>query len=152
MLRFLLPESVRHGRSERSRRDLETLLDALSNYPSLGPVERPPLDRCEAVGVTPRSQRFVLSFLDGRERPVHLQSLELDVLQPHFDLYRLSLANITRSSEEAPVRGYEALDLGRRVVHDEAGELLQHALSTSLVLDLEAARRLFTLFFLIQHP
>ena len=45
---------------------------------------------------------------------------------------------------------YEAMDYGKKVVHDEAGELLQELLEDELDLPLSAARRLFTLLFLLK--
>ena len=39
----------------------------------------------------------------------------------------------------------EAIDMGRRGLHDEAAELLQDRLRDSVDLDLDTARRLFTL-------
>ena len=39
----------------------------------------------------------------------------------------------------------EAIDMGRRGLHNEAGEILQEALADKFEIDLETARRLFTL-------
>jgi uncharacterized protein (UPF0262 family) len=39
----------------------------------------------------------------------------------------------------------EALDMGRRAVHNEGSELLRERLEGKIVLDLNTARRLFTL-------
>ena len=39
----------------------------------------------------------------------------------------------------------EAIDMGRRAVHNEASELLRDKLATQVDMDLETARRLFTL-------
>ncbi len=45
---------------------------------------------------------------------------------------------------------FEALDWGKKVVHNEAAALLRQALDGFLELDDEAARQLFTLLFLIK--
>jgi uncharacterized protein (UPF0262 family) len=45
----------------------------------------------------------------------------------------------------APPSQIEAIDMGRRGLHNEAGELLQDALREKIAVDLETARRLFTL-------
>lgn len=44
----------------------------------------------------------------------------------------------------------EALDMGRKALHDEAGELIIKALSDTVEMDLATARRLFTLICLLQ--
>ena len=43
---------------------------------------------------------------------------------------------------------YEAMDYGKKVIHNEAGELLQELLEDYMELPLETARCLFTLLFL----
>ena len=45
---------------------------------------------------------------------------------------------------------FEAMDYGKKVVHDEAGELLQELLEDIAELPLSTARRLFTLLFLLK--
>ena len=45
---------------------------------------------------------------------------------------------------------YEAMDYGKKVVHDEAGELLQELLEEITEIPLSTARRLFTLLFLLK--
>ena len=45
----------------------------------------------------------------------------------------------------APPSQIEAIDMGRRGLHNEAGEVLQESLRDKVVVDLETARRLFTL-------
>ena len=41
----------------------------------------------------------------------------------------------------------EAIDMGRRGLHDEAAELLRHRLDGKIAVDFDTARRLFTLIF-----
>ncbi|MBY3165810.1 UPF0262 family protein [Rhizobium laguerreae] len=41
----------------------------------------------------------------------------------------------------------EAIDLGRRSIHNEAAELLRERLSTKVIIDKDTARRLFTLIY-----
>ena len=45
----------------------------------------------------------------------------------------------------APPSRIEAIDMGRRGLHNEAAEVLQMALEDKFAVDLETARRLFTL-------
>ena len=44
----------------------------------------------------------------------------------------------------------EAIDMGRRGLHNEAAEVLQDALNERFDIDLETARRLFTLVCALQ--
>jgi len=45
----------------------------------------------------------------------------------------------------------EALDMGRRGLHDEGAQLLSERLQGKIALDFDTARRLFTLIALL-HP
>jgi len=45
----------------------------------------------------------------------------------------------------SPVQHIEALDMGRRALHDEGSELLRQRLEGKITIDFETARRLFTL-------
>ncbi|WP_026622979.1 uncharacterized protein (UPF0262 family) (plasmid) [Ensifer sp. WSM1721] len=44
---------------------------------------------------------------------------------------------------------FEAIDLGRRAIHDEASQLLKKCLAPKVVIDLDTARRLFTLIYVL---
>lgn len=61
------------------------------------------------------------------------------VCQSYFDAIKSS----------APQR-IEAIDMGRRGLHDEGSRLLIEALENKVVLDFETARRLFTLIYVLQ--
>ena len=45
----------------------------------------------------------------------------------------------------SPLQHIEALDMGRRALHDEGAALLRERLEGKIVIDIETARRLFTL-------
>lgn len=47
--------------------------------------------------------------------------------------------------KDAPPSRIEAIDMGRRALHNDAAEVLMKALEERIALDLETARRLFTL-------
>jgi uncharacterized protein (UPF0262 family) len=50
-----------------------------------------------------------------------------------------------KSIRQAPPQQIEALDMGRRALHDEGSKLLQERLTGKIELDFDTARRLFTL-------
>ncbi|MEZ4266152.1 MAG: UPF0262 family protein [Myxococcota bacterium] len=69
-----------------------------------------------------------------------------------FRDYKQVIEQIARatSSSFGP-RDLETLDYAKKVVHDEAAELVQEALSALVQLPHKLARRVFTLGFLITH-
>jgi uncharacterized protein (UPF0262 family) len=98
--------------------------------------------------------RLLLSLNEGR--------LALDVSTEHGD--RVALCHVAMSSLRKLIKDYtlicdsyhnairtaspsqiEAIDMGRRGLHNEAAEVLSEALGEKIKVDIETARRLFTL-------
>lgn len=75
--------------------------------------------------------------------------LEPDAVEGFFDEYDATIRQMVHVDRQAPVRGFEALDYAKRVVHDEAGAYLLERLRPDVALELDDARRLFTLVFLV---
>ncbi len=89
--------------------------------------------------------RLVLDVGDPEGRPVvrHILSLKplSKVVKDYFlicDAYYAAVRNATR-------RQIEAIDVGRRGLHDEGASILQERLAGKIVVDRATARRLFTL-------
>ena len=49
----------------------------------------------------------------------------------------------------APIKKIEAIDVGRRTIHDEGAETLIELFKNYLELDMDTSRRLFTLISII---
>jgi uncharacterized protein (UPF0262 family) len=76
--------------------------------------------------------------------------LSFDLLRDHFRDYRDVIARIARATAGSfGMRDYEALDMAKKGVHDEAGFRIRKALRPHVELDLKVARRIFTVLFLI---
>ena len=61
--------------------------------------------------------------------------------------YALICESYNAAIRDAPPSRIEALDMGRRGLHNEAAEVLQEALASHFTVDTETARRLFTLVY-----
>ncbi len=95
------------------------------------------------------NQTFVLRlYADGWSRS-HEFPFEPAEVQSFFDEYDATIRQMVHVDRQAPARGFEALDYAKRVVHDEAGAWLIQRLRPELELELDDARRLFTLVFLV---
>jgi len=55
------------------------------------------------------------------------------------------------SIKSAPIQKVEALDMGRRSLHDDASHILVNKLKEYIVMDFKTARRFITLFSIIQR-
>ncbi len=71
-----------------------------------------------------------------------------DVLRRQFRDYEHVIKQISGAGAFG-ARQYETLDYAKKLVHDEAGEVIQETLAPFVSLDHKQARRLFTLVFLI---
>jgi uncharacterized protein (UPF0262 family) len=100
--------------------------------------------------------RLILSLKEGRL--IFDIRLEHDRVPPHGQII-LSLSPFRRVIRDyflvceshhnairtSPLQQIEALDMGRRALHDEGSNLLRQRLEGKITIDFETARRLFTL-------
>ena len=63
--------------------------------------------------------------------------------------YQIVCDNYVEAIKTAPLKKIEAIDLGRRTIHDEGAETLREAFKDKVELDMDTARRLFTLVSII---
>ncbi|WP_254452232.1 UPF0262 family protein [Roseicella sp. DB1501] len=93
-----------------------------------------------------REGRLVFDIRDGQDTPVRAVALALGPFRRLIKDYHL----IVESHEQAVAEGghearIQAIDMGRRGLHNEGAELLMQRLEGRIGLDFETARRLFTL-------
>lgn len=74
----------------------------------------------------------------------HLSLTPLRKIIRDYEMICGSYYEAIRSASPAQI---EAIDMGRRGLHNEAAELLQQRLDGKLAIDFDTARRLFTLIF-----
>lgn len=98
-----------------------------------------------AIGLSVEENRLVfrLTNADGVDLPMLVLSLK-----PYKRLVK-DYFMIVRSYDEAMREGkpsrIEAIDMGRRGLHNEGAESLQERLADKIAMDFDTARRLFTL-------
>ena len=63
--------------------------------------------------------------------------------------YQIVCDNYVEAIKTAPLKKIEAIDIGRRTIHDEGAETLIDAFREKVELDMDTARRLFTLISII---
>jgi len=91
---------------------------------------------------------FDIGNADGA--PVAKIALPLQPLRGLLRDYGLVCDSYYQAIKSAPRSRIEALDMGRRGLHNEGSELLMEKLEGQIELDLDTARRLFTLIFVMQ--
>jgi uncharacterized protein (UPF0262 family) len=86
---------------------------------------------------------FDIRHADGRPGMVHLMSLS--PLRRIVKDYFMVCDSYYQAIRGAAPERIEALDMGRRALHDEGSELLMERLKRKVRVDFDTARRLFTL-------
>jgi uncharacterized protein (UPF0262 family) len=89
--------------------------------------------------------RLVIDVSDESGQRVILHQAALGSLRKLVKDYALICESYNAAIRDAPPSRIEALDMGRRGLHNEAAEVLQEALASHFTIDTETARRLFTL-------
>ncbi len=65
--------------------------------------------------------------------------------------YSIICASYFDAIKNSDPRKVEAIDMGRRGVHNEGAEILQRQLEGKLDMDFETARKIFTLIYILQE-
>ena len=95
------------------------------------------------IGV--EENRLVLDVADAQDRPLRKFILALKPFQRIVKDYFTVCESYYSAVTQAGPAQIEAIDMGRRGLHDEGAALLQERLSGKIELDHATARRLFTL-------
>jgi uncharacterized protein (UPF0262 family) len=97
------------------------------------------------LGLVDKKLVFEIMESDGVAVMTHV--LSLSPFRQIIKDYRLVCESYYQAIRSASPAQIEAIDMGRRGLHDEAGQLLRVRLEGKVIVDLNTARRLFTLIF-----
>lgn len=89
--------------------------------------------------------RLVFSVGDEAGANIVIHMLSLTPLKRIMRDYFLICESYYEAIRTAPPSRIQAIDMGRRGLHDEGSRILQERLASKLTFDLDTARRLFTL-------
>ena len=89
--------------------------------------------------------RLVFDVRDGAGTALRTLGLALGPFRGLFKDYELLVASYGLAVEEGREDRLQAIDMGRRGLHNEGAELLRQRLAGRIAVDLATARRLFTL-------
>ncbi len=89
--------------------------------------------------------RLVFDVRDETDQPVQAVLLALGPFKTLIRDYRMLLDSYASAVAEAREARIQAIDMGRRGLHNEGAELIKERLAGKLAIDFSTARRLFTL-------
>ncbi len=93
-----------------------------------------------------RDGRLILDIRDEADAPLHLYGLALGPFRRLIKDYQMVVGSHEAAVGDGAMEArIQALDMGRRGLHNEGAELLMERLTARITLDFETARRLFTL-------
>jgi uncharacterized protein (UPF0262 family) len=93
--------------------------------------------------------RLVFDVKDEQDEPVAHFTLSLQDLRSIVRDYFMVCESYVNAIKTASASHIEAIDMGRRGLHNEGAELLRHLLSSRVRIDEDTARRLFTLICIL---
>ena len=143
LLRIELPGHVYLPNPYAEADRAQAVADLLAGN-SFNPLDLPPGPY--ALHLEVRDGRLVLDIRDAAEQPLRIIALALGPFRRLIKDYHM----VVSSHEEAVMEGgsdarIQAIDMGRRGLHNEGAELLRERLKGRIAVDFETARRLFTL-------
>ena len=97
------------------------------------------------LGIGVEENRLVLDVRDTRDAPLRKFILALKPFQRIIKDYFTVCESYYSAIQQGGPAQIEAIDMGRRGLHDEGSALLRERLDGKIDLDHETARRLFTL-------
>jgi uncharacterized protein (UPF0262 family) len=89
--------------------------------------------------------RLVFDIRDEQDRPIIAHALALGPFRSLIRDYQMLVESHMIAVAEGREARIQAIDMGRRGLHNEGAERLRQRLTGKIDLDLETARRLFTL-------
>lgn len=98
-----------------------------------------------ALHLSIRSGRLVFDIRDGADNPVTAVGLALGPFRRLIKDYQLLVDSHIKAVEEGRESRIQAIDMGRRGLHNEGATLMMRRLQGKIAIDFETARRLFTL-------
>jgi uncharacterized protein (UPF0262 family) len=92
---------------------------------------------------------FDISCLDGR--PLHMTVLALGPFRGLIKDYQMLVDSHILAAAEGREARIQAIDMGRRGLHNEGAQLMLQRLAGKVAIDFATARRLFTLVAVLHH-
>ena len=144
---YLLEISLDQGSIARQNRDIEqereiAILDLLdSNCFKVGELDRGPYRLLLSI----MDDRLAFNVSDEAADPVIVHALSLNPFRRIVKDYFMICESYFEAIKTAPAARIEAIDMGRRGLHNDGSQLLMTRLKGKLSVDMNTARRLFTL-------
>ena len=93
--------------------------------------------------------KLLLKVIDFSDGSITDLKISISSVRRIIRDYQIVCDNYVEAIKTAPLKKIEAIDIGRRTIHDEGAGILLEAFKEKVELDIDTARRLFTLVSII---
>jgi uncharacterized protein (UPF0262 family) len=143
LTRIILEGESLHRISALQAADREQAVRDLQVENEFAPVSVPGLQSILHLSI--QEGRLVFDIRDTEETPVLAVMLALGPFKMLIKDYQMLLDSYASAVEEGREARIQAIDMGRRGLHNEGAELMMERLAGKVEIDFPTARRLFTL-------
>jgi uncharacterized protein (UPF0262 family) len=143
LTRIVLEGESLHRISPLQAADREQAVNDLQTENQFAPIAHPALQ--SIVHLSVQEGRLVFDIRDAEDQPVVAVLLAMGPFKMLIKDYQMLLDSYASAIAEGREAKIQAIDMGRRGLHNEGAELMQERLDGKVVIDFPTARRLFTL-------
>ncbi len=143
LTRVILEGESLHRLSALQEADRSQAVADLEAENEFSPVARPDVQSILHLSI--QDGRLVFDIRDEQDEPVTALVLALGPFKMLIKDYQMLLDSYAGAIAEGREAKIQAIDMGRRGLHNEGAELMQERLAGKAEIDFPTARRLFTL-------
>jgi uncharacterized protein (UPF0262 family) len=136
-----LPRSVEADRAQA----VKDLIAVGNQFTPMAVKSASPAQGPFALHLSVQSGRLVFDVRSHRDAPVIIIGLALGPFRRLVKDYQLLVDSHIKAVEEGRSDRIQAIDMGRKGLHDEGATLMRERLDGKIAIDFATARRLFTL-------
>jgi len=116
-------------------------------------ARKPPGDAAGpyALHLAIRDGRLLFDIRNGNDAPLAAIGLALGPFRPLIKDYQMLVDSHIHAVQEGRMERIQAIDMGRRGLHNEGAELMRARLNGKIDIDFDTARRLFTLLCVLHQ-
>ena len=143
LLRIVLDGESLHRLSPLQEADLAQAVKDLQGDNEFIPAAQPALQSLLHISI--QEGRLVFDIRDLEDQPVQVVILALGPFRMLIKDYQMLLDSYASAVAEGREARIQAIDMGRRGLHNEGAELMMERLKGKVEIDFPTGRRLFTL-------
>ena len=143
LTRIVLEGEALHRLSALQEADRDQAVEDLREENSFFPTAQPELQSILHLSI--QQGRLVFDIRDAEDKPVQAVMLAMGPFKMLIKDYQMLLDSYAQAVAEGREARIQAIDMGRRGLHNEGAELMIERLQGKVEIDFPTARRLFTL-------